>query len=471
MTPEGIVRETLYGSTYQNQTNHSPLDISYSQSINTIPSIRDLIISEDLLAGQRLNGRMSNVRRFFCLFVTFDLLFISLMWLICVMLNGENIMKALCEQIIHYSVYTSLFDIVLVAFCRFAALILFYAILYINHWIIISLTTALSCMFLIAKVFLFDWPKSSQPVFEVLLVLASFILSWGEAWFLDFRVIPQETNANRYLITATESERAPLIRSYVQGLPSSYTESVRNFYSPIGTPEGSMYTTEQQLLSGIHQPANLTIEQEQNYKHLAAQALQCTWDLYMKSDWKPEKHQDNAHVYTRKDPNTGTIFKLVTEFDTSPKFLLEELYYEVNELATWNSTVKESHKVQILDERTDISYLISADGAGGLVSSRDFVTLRHWDHIDGRYILASIKTDHPHLPINNNYVRGENGAGGYLMETVPNKQGMCKFTWILNTNLKMNKIPKFVLEKEIIKMMFIYIKELRAHVSKAGERK
>lgn len=60
---------------------------AYSHSINTIPSIRDFIISEDLLAGQRLNGRMSNVRRFFCLFVTFDLLFISLMWLICVMVS------------------------------------------------------------------------------------------------------------------------------------------------------------------------------------------------------------------------------------------------------------------------------------------------------------------------------------------------------------------------------------------------
>lgn len=84
---------------------------------------------------------------------------------------------------------------------------------------------------------------------------------------------------------------------------------------------------------------------------------------------------------------------------------MEELYYKVNELATWNSTVKECYKVQMLDEHTDISYVISADGAGGLVSSRDFVTLRHWDYIDGRYIIASIKTDHPHLPINNNYVR------------------------------------------------------------------
>ncbi|KAJ8942314.1 hypothetical protein NQ318_005306 [Aromia moschata] len=113
-----------------------------SHSINTVASVRDYIISEDLLAGQRPNGRMSSIRRFFCLFVTFDLLFTSLMWIICVMLNGEFIVKALTEQVIHYNIHTSLFDVVLVAFSRFVVLLLFYALLYINHWIIISISTA-----------------------------------------------------------------------------------------------------------------------------------------------------------------------------------------------------------------------------------------------------------------------------------------------------------------------------------------
>ncbi|VEN37201.1 unnamed protein product [Callosobruchus maculatus] len=222
-----------FNNPYTGQNVGSPVDISFSQSVNTEASIRDYIISEDLLAGQRLNGRMSNVRRFFCLFVTFDFLFTGLMWIICVMLKGEYIVSALVEQVVHYNIHTSLFDVVLVGLCRFILLLFFYAILYVNHWIIIS------------------WPHSSQPVFEVLLVLTSFILAWGEAWFLDFRVIPQETNANRYLITATESERAPLIRSFMRGLPSVYTESVGNFYSPQGTPQGSLYRFEQGSTLGI----------------------------------------------------------------------------------------------------------------------------------------------------------------------------------------------------------------------------
>ena len=44
-----------------------------------------------------------------------------------------------------------------------------------------------------------QWASANQPVFQVLLVLTSFVLSWGEAWFLDFRVLPQENQALEYL--------------------------------------------------------------------------------------------------------------------------------------------------------------------------------------------------------------------------------------------------------------------------------
>lgn len=98
------------------------------------------IPTEDLISGFMEDGRMSVVRRFFCLFVTFDLIFISLLWLISVMITGDNIRHAFDNQIVHYSIYTSLFDIVMAAICRFTVLILFYALIYMNHWIIIAVS-------------------------------------------------------------------------------------------------------------------------------------------------------------------------------------------------------------------------------------------------------------------------------------------------------------------------------------------
>lgn len=48
------------------------------------------IVTQDYLAGYMDDGRMSVVRRFFTLFVIFDLFFISLLWIICIMVIIQN---------------------------------------------------------------------------------------------------------------------------------------------------------------------------------------------------------------------------------------------------------------------------------------------------------------------------------------------------------------------------------------------
>lgn len=181
---------------------------------------------------------MSVVRRFFCLFVTFDLVFVGLLWVICVVINGVNIYKAIEDQVLNYNIETSLFDVVGAAGIRFILLIFFYGILKINHWIIIALTTSLSCGFLIVKVFYFIWP-SNQPVFQVLLIICSFVISWFECWFLDSRVIPQEEYSRTLtavLHSSTPDSRTPLLPHYFNSLRAGSIiqgpESSRNFYSP-----------------------------------------------------------------------------------------------------------------------------------------------------------------------------------------------------------------------------------------------
>ena len=87
--------------------------------------------------------------------------------------------------------------------------------------------------------------------FDVTLVLLSFILAWGETWFLDFRVLPLEMKAKEIAGTfgAADCERRPLLgpggqrpgsmlQRYVGG-PSLYEGSVANYYSPMESPEAS----------------------------------------------------------------------------------------------------------------------------------------------------------------------------------------------------------------------------------------
>ncbi|ELK23173.1 MLN64 N-terminal domain like protein [Myotis davidii] len=70
----------------------------------------------------------------------------------------------------------------------------------------------------------FDIFLFSQGAFGYVLPIISFILAWIETWFLDFKVLPQESEEeNRLLIVQDASERAALI-------PGGLSDG--QFYSP-----------------------------------------------------------------------------------------------------------------------------------------------------------------------------------------------------------------------------------------------
>nr|CAD7573576.1 unnamed protein product [Timema californicum] len=238
--------ESLLNSSSSFHQRPSPTQLSHSMSINTRP---DYLLPADLITGSRQSGRMSVVRRFFCLLVTFDLLFTSLMWLIALMMA---------------------------AISRFTVLLLFYGVLSINHWCVIA------------------WSIASQPVFQVLLILVSFIISWGEVWFLDFKVLPQEQQANDFLQASplyAESERAPLLGNYLQGLTrhEDYNESVGNFYSPMDSPEGSDDERDPSGHKGeerTHHNKPL-LSQEDQYRQDGIEALEVSWQMLNSADWNP----------------------------------------------------------------------------------------------------------------------------------------------------------------------------------------
>uniref|UniRef100_A0A3B3WSX6 MENTAL domain-containing protein n=1 Tax=Poecilia mexicana TaxID=48701 RepID=A0A3B3WSX6_9TELE len=134
---------------------------------------------------------ISDVRRTFCLFVTFDLLFVTLLWIIELNVSG-GVQVQLEKEVLHYDYHASFFDIFLLAVFRFAALILAYAICKLRHWWAVALLL--------------------QGAFGYLLPIVSFILAWIETWLLDFKVLPQENeDESRYQSFLDAVERAPLM--------------------------------------------------------------------------------------------------------------------------------------------------------------------------------------------------------------------------------------------------------------------
>ncbi|XP_004537533.1 steroidogenic acute regulatory protein-like [Ceratitis capitata] len=331
-------------------------DMSRTHSIN--------LITEEFLGGYMQDGRMSVVRRFFCLFVLFDLFFVSLLWLICIMITGDNIFQAFQKQIVHYTFGTSLFDVVGAAICRFVVLTFFYALLYINHWIIIALSTSGSCLFLISKVFVYDWVDSRQQVFEVILIITSFVLAWGEAWFLDCRVIPQERHARSYFSSITTPEhRSPMMAPFLASQPDrTGPESI--FYSPLET---------------VHNSDDEDDEQDEEYHQMALNCVRVAYDLFESPEWKVEKVTNKGDTIrsTQRD-KMGKIYRLTASIKYPPKELLDELFYKIENVPKWNPTLLESKIVHKINSYTDITYQASIGGGGGLVKSRDFVNLRCW---------------------------------------------------------------------------------------------
>ncbi|XP_065255289.1 STARD3 N-terminal-like protein isoform X3 [Emys orbicularis] len=192
--------------------NRLPDDAENAQSSSrgSCPSLQDVhsINPAQLMAriesyeGREKKG-ISDVRRTFCLFVTFDLLFVTLLWIIELNVNG-GIETTLEKEVLQYDYHSSYFDI--------------------------FFTTAVTSAFLLAKVILSK--LFSQGAFGYVLPIISFILAWIETWFLDFKVLPQEAEEeNRLLLVQDASERAALLQP---GLLSD-----GQFYSPPESAAGS----------------------------------------------------------------------------------------------------------------------------------------------------------------------------------------------------------------------------------------
>ena len=122
----------------------------------------------------------------------------------------------------------------------------------------------------------------------------------------------------------------------------------------------------------------------------------------------------------------------------SPRQLLEELFYKIEQVPTWNPTLVDCRTIQPIDQHTDISYQVCAEAAGGVVSTRDFVNLRHWAVVDGVYVSAGGSVKHPAMPPQPKKVRGENGPGCFAMRPVEGDPDMCLFQWLLDTDLKVS---------------------------------
>ncbi|XP_059990150.1 stAR-related lipid transfer protein 3 isoform X1 [Lagenorhynchus albirostris] len=376
---------------------------------------------------------ISDVRRTFCLFVTFDLLFISLLWIIELNTN-TGIQKNLEQEIIHYSFKTSFFDILVLAAFRFSGLLLGYAVLRLRHWWVIAVrchfpgssqalaglaqemgwrrphspasvfalfllpspgqvTTLVSSAFLIVKVILSE--LLSKGAFGYLLPIVSFVLAWLETWFLDFKVLPQEAEEERWYLAAQAAvARGPLLFS------GALSEG--QFYSPPESFAGSDNESDEEVVGKKGFSA-----QEREYILQGKEAMAVVDQiLAQEENWKFEKNNEYGDtVYTIEVPFHGKTFILKTFLPCPAELVYQEVILQPERMVLWNKTVTACQILQRVEDNTLISYDVSSGAAGGVVSPRDFVNVRRIERRRDRYLSSGIATTHCAKPPTHKYVR------------------------------------------------------------------
>lgn len=221
-----------------------------------------------------------------------------------------------------------------------------------------------------------------------------------------------------------------------------------------------------------HQSKRTPEELTESYKKLASEIWNKTWDLLTsENQWvKETPHQDldSGIIYSQRvhgNHHHGKIFMLEGYVESSPEEVFHETVIRIEESPTWNPTVKECKTVQVVDENTDISHNITNEAVGGLVSSRDFVNLRHWKMKDNVMISAGCSVIHPSVPPSKKHVRGENGPGGWFYKPCPQDPNRCIFGWIINTDIK-GWIPQYLVEQAVYGTLLQFLKHLRLHMNR-----
>ncbi|XP_011495185.1 PREDICTED: stAR-related lipid transfer protein 3 [Ceratosolen solmsi marchali] len=451
--------ESVLGTSINSQRD------SYAQSVRTPDTVNDYFVG-----SLRYNNRTSNIRSF-SIFVTFDFFFTVIMWLVCIVISGANVQAAFVQQIIHYHIKTSLFDIVVAAVLRFIILLLFYTICYMDHWCIVALSTSSTCAFLLSKVFLYDWSQSSQPVFQVLLILTSFVLVWGEVWFLDRTANSLQSYRRDYCTDHMNPERTPLLSpNYV--IATAPIDNAGHFYTPMGSPDHSDNEDEVDQKRRVSNPSTLPYtlamkppqEMIEEFNKRAPSLLSKCHNLIVSENWKTDTVTSEGDIisYMTLPKLEKKIFKISGIVDFPAAKLLNYLYDNIESSTSWNKQVAESKKLYIINENTDLVYQATKTLGDGKISARDFVVLRHRGQYESYYVSSWVSVNW--LPTRKNFIRGENGIGCFATQSLANgATEKSQFVWLLNTNLK-GWLPQKLVNISMSKTLVEFINALRYHI-------
>ncbi|XP_067828753.1 steroidogenic acute regulatory protein-like [Heptranchias perlo] len=187
--------------------------------------------------------------------------------------------------------------------------------------------------------------------------------------------------------------------------------------------------------------------------------------LNQDAGWTTEIKMENGdNVVSKVLPGTGKVFKLEAVLDASMEHVHNELYEKVDQMSSWNPSVKHIHVLQKIGNETMVTHEIMGDTAGNIIGRRDFVNVRHcWK--EGSYCyLAGIATESKFMPAQKGFVRAETGPSCIILHPADNNKNKTQFTWLLSMDLK-GWLPKSLINQALSQAQVDFVEHLRQQLS------
>eukprot|EP00088_Acartia_fossae_P043265 TRINITY_DN4556_c0_g1_i2.p1 TRINITY_DN4556_c0_g1~~TRINITY_DN4556_c0_g1_i2.p1 ORF type:complete len:214 (-),score=70.73 TRINITY_DN4556_c0_g1_i2:283-924(-) len=171
------------------------------------------------------------------------------------------------------------------------------------------------------------------------------------------------------------------------------------------------------------------------------EAYDLALDIVKSEGWKKEKHDKDTDtlVEMKKNEKGRKIYRGKAKIKMSQQAMVEALK-NTDTVKEWNTTLLESKTLKKLDDKHQITYQVTTDSGGGLVSSRDFVYGSKFDYIKGEtgdvFVMGGKSVDYPDAPKVNKIVRAINGAGCQMVIPVPGEDGECEVLWLMDCDFK-----------------------------------
>eukprot|EP00092_Neocalanus_flemingeri_P008832 GFUD01009506.1.p1 GENE.GFUD01009506.1~~GFUD01009506.1.p1 ORF type:complete len:208 (-),score=79.00 GFUD01009506.1:121-744(-) len=178
---------------------------------------------------------------------------------------------------------------------------------------------------------------------------------------------------------------------------------------------------------------------------MVSAALEYAMELASEEDgWKMEKEQENATVKIKKNKEDRKVWLCTATVNIAPKDLWDKLL-DTDNLTAWNTTLTESKTIKTLDGDVKVSYQVTSEGGGGVVSARDFVYGSKILVKDGIFAIGGMSVEVSEQPEKKGCVRAVHGPGCQIVKPVEGEAGKSKFIWLMDCDYK-GMIPSSIIE-------------------------